>query len=169
MKRVFAAVLFSVLGSRVALANLSVGVDSCEFYDQLESAKHCGADGYIQQFASPYCLTYLKDKNDFTPKGQAILRNIRFCLQEVLVEKQKLLNCQQLRDYGIASHEYCYIQGGYCELSQLDRLKVFWIAKSEALNPEVWAMINRVHKYCLKTQFEAWARDSDDRLPFWKR
>ena len=60
-------------------------------------------------------------------------------------------SCQQLEDSGIASHEYCYLKHGYCELGVNDLIKVMWIAKSEILNAQMWRMFIHVHRQCKNT------------------
>ncbi len=137
---------FFVTGSMA----LAIPVDSCDFYDQLEVKMKCGEGGYIQKFASPYCKAYLSRNNEFSSKGQIILRNIRLCLQEILALKANSLTCAELEDYGIASHEYCYLNAGYCELGGADRLRVFWVARGEVLNIPIWSLVAKVQTQCLQ-------------------
>lgn len=137
---------------------LAIPVDSCDYYDRLEAKLKCGETGYIQKFANPYCKAYLNRKNEFSPQGQLILRNIRLCLQEVLSLKDGNVNCGELESYGIGSHEYCYVFGGYCDLSSADRMKVFWVARGEMLNSHIWTLVAKVHNQCFKNREERSSR-----------
>lgn len=149
MKKINLLILFSFVtiffGHHV---NAGVSADSCDYYNELESKFKCGPNGYIQEFANPYCRAYLKRNDRFSPKAKVILRNIRYCLQKVLSDNSEGLSCQQLKNYGIASHEYCYVQSGFCELMGTDLLNVYWIARNEAINPEVWNTLLRVEYQC---------------------
>lgn len=125
-----------------------VSADSCDYYSELEAKFKCGPDGYVQTFANPYCRAYLKNNNRFSSKAKIILRDIRYCLQKVLNDNSSGMTCQELEKYGIASHETCYVANGYCDLQGSDLLNVYWIARYEAFNPEIWDMLTRVEYQC---------------------
>lgn len=125
--------------------------NSCLYYEEVKAQWHCGPAGYIESFAQPYCESYLRHRNDFSPHAQRVLKNIRHCLQTYLNENFTGTSCQQLEDSGIASHEYCYLKHGYCELGVNDLIKVMWIAKSEILNAQMWRMFIHVHRQCKNT------------------
>lgn len=122
--------------------------NSCHYYEEVQAQWHCGPSGYIESFAQPYCETYLRHRSDFSPQAQRVLQNIRYCLQTYLKENFTGTTCQQLEDSGLASHEYCYLKNGYCDLGMKDLIKIMWVAKSEILNIQMWRMLLHVHRQC---------------------
>lgn len=130
-------------------AAATLNIDSCDYYEQLDSKLSCGPSYYIQEFAIPYCNTYLASHNKFSAKGQIILRDIRQCLQNVLLKSEADLTCENIEAIGFASHEYCYLMEGFCELSTTDLVRVLWIARNDLLNPHIWSMINNIDTICL--------------------
>lgn len=143
-------IVFFSLISNLAFAS-SPNADSCSYYSEIESQHQCGERGYIQKFAKPYCQSYLNKNNRFTAHGQKVLRNIRFCLQDALnknLTQHKDLNCNQLEQYGIQSHEQCYIDSGFCNLNPIDAFNVYWIARNEISNPDVWDTFLNIQVKC---------------------
>jgi hypothetical protein len=133
-------------------SSASITIDSCEYYNQLEAKLNCGENGYIQHFANPYCRSYLENKDLFSPQGQTILSNIRFCLQNALVEAAEEMSCEDLQEYGFATHKYCYLRSGFCNFGVIDLFNVFWLAKGEIFNPKIWKMLTEVQNSCLLTR-----------------
>jgi hypothetical protein len=161
---------FVVLFIVAVTSYAGITVDSCEFYAELETKHSCGPYGYIQKFASPYCESYLQRKEDFSPQGQMILRNIRLCLQEVLAPVASVMSCDEIQKFGISSHEYCYVDGGFCELKGMDRLRVFWIARAEAFNVAVWDLMMKVNKACILDRKDRYLNiKTKVRHNFWSR
>lgn len=117
------SVLFSSL-LLVLPARAQHSKNSCHYYEEVKSQWHCGPQGYIETFAQSYCETYLRNRNDFSPQAQIVLKNIRYCLQTYLKENFKGTTCEELRAAGMASHEYCYFKHGYCELDTKDLIKI---------------------------------------------
>jgi hypothetical protein len=151
LKHLFQTVaLLILLLSELSLG--SPGIDSCDYYDELEQKVQCGQQGYLQAFASPYCQAYLARNKQFSVHGQNILRSIRTCLQVVLRENAESMSCSEIKEYGIASHEFCYLRSGYCELDHADQLNVFWIARNEAFNPEIWALFIAIQGACVESK-----------------
>jgi hypothetical protein len=126
-----------------------VNADSCDYYDQLESRMECGVDGYIQQFAKPYCKSYLSKSERFTLRSQQILREIRLCLQTMLAKAGENVSCTELESYGFASHEYCYLVSGFCEMNSIDKMQVLWVARNEILDPRILASMLKLNRTCM--------------------
>lgn len=129
-------------------ADASHSPDSCDYYDKLESQTNCGLEGYVQQFAKPYCEVYLQHRRDFSPEAQKILRDIRVCLQNHLRFNSAGMSCGQIKQYGESSHIDCYIQNGFCQLEGTDFLQVLWMARREITNLQILSMIINVHRSC---------------------
>lgn len=123
--------------------------DSCSYYSKLENELQCGNEAYISKFAKPYCETFLNKKKQFSISGQKILRNIRNCLQNTLADKENILNCSNIEFYGFESHYQCYLDNGFCELGHFDLLRLYWIAKKEIFNPQIWKLFIEVEAHCL--------------------
>ena len=137
------------LGLITPLAAKAVPLDSCEIYLQVEKQMKCGPQGYVQSFGYPYCQVFLRKNKSFSRFGQKILKNIRLCLQEVILENGIKMSCAELSDYGFSTHEYCYLASGFCRLPLKDKLRVFWLAGSEILNPAILSTALNVEKACL--------------------
>jgi hypothetical protein len=98
--------------------------DSCASYQCLENQKKCGAQSYIKTFGQPQCQKYLNMQPDVSNSLQIWFRNVRYCLQEKLIDNQKK-SCAELEKIGFDSHIECYLQTGFCDLSWADYTTVF--------------------------------------------
>lgn len=145
--------IIGLLISLTFLAKADNSFDSCSYYNRLEDQLHCGDESYINKFAQPYCETYLNKNHYFSQKGKKILRNIRKCLQDSLSSKENILNCSNIETYGFESHYSCYLQNGFCDLNQFDLVPLYWIAKKEILNPQIWKMLIEIKTQCLWQAF----------------
>lgn len=122
---------------------------SCLSYELIDQQLQCGSESYLQQFAIPYCQKYLDKHETFSSEAQGILARIRSCLQTEMVGFYNHgLNCENIESFGVESHEGCYLNSGFCEMNEMDRLKVMWIAKTEVLNFNVMTMFSNVLFKC---------------------
>ena len=124
------------------------GEDTCSRYYELDSKLQCGSNGYLQQFAIPYCEEYLERSSEFSSRSQEILQNIRQCLQNELVIKENL-SCSNIAKIGVQSHYGCYLQSGFCDMEPKDQMLVIWIAREQVFNWPVFDVFLRVQRACL--------------------
>lgn len=125
--------------------------NSCESYYDIENSLRCGYQSYIRKFALPYCQEYLRRHDSFSPNGQVVLKSIRACLQQELLfnlAENPNFDCENIRSIGIRSHYKCYIEAGFCSLSNQDLFLVMWIAKRQVFNAEIMSTFLDVVSYC---------------------
>lgn len=92
---------------------------SCEMYLCVEQNMNCGYNGYPLRIGYRFCEIFLNFKP--TSKQTNIwLDKVRYCIQEK--QKDSHLNqCNQLAAISVQDHLDCYVDNGYCQLSQKDR------------------------------------------------
>jgi hypothetical protein len=149
MKNLFQNWIFGIFLCLPSLAFTLTNIDSCDYYQDLDDKLQCGDKSYIADFAQPYCNVYLKNKDLFSPQAKIILRKIRQCLQNSLAKNETVLNCSTIATYGFESHTPCYIKNDFCKLSTIDKTLVYWMAKKEIVNPQVWKMMVQIQYQCL--------------------
>ncbi len=109
------------LASTVRASYEAPSESDCRFYAALEDQYQCGANGYFQKFALPLCQIYLNSEPTYSVPGQAFMREVRLCLQEVFTDPPPM-GCAEAKDYAMQSHVDCYKQSGYCDLSWRDTM-----------------------------------------------
>ena len=106
---------------------------SCDFYASCaEATLQCGPGGYPLLYGQKNCLKFQNNLQIFSAAGQAFIWSTMHCLQLALVSAiQCDSTCASVQAAAFASHPTCYIQGGFCDLSPFDKLKVFWTVGSD--------------------------------------
>ncbi|OFZ29208.1 MAG: hypothetical protein A2622_14305 [Bdellovibrionales bacterium RIFCSPHIGHO2_01_FULL_40_29] len=124
-------------------------INTCTSYEYIDTHLNCGEKSYLQHFAIPYCNKYLRKNEIFSDRAQVILANIRSCLQmELLARANSDLNCENIEEIGVESHYGCYLESGFCDLPEVDNLKVMWIARLEVFNVKVMSVFSKVVAEC---------------------
>ncbi|MEZ0391833.1 MAG: hypothetical protein ACAH59_06440 [Pseudobdellovibrionaceae bacterium] len=108
---------------------------TCEYYESLEQEMTCGPEGYLQKWAYPMCQMYIKKAPKLSGSLQAWFPEIRFCLQAKLHEIKTELTCPNLEDLAIESHVSCYVETGFCNLSQSDQWKLMELINVNLFEP----------------------------------
>lgn len=143
--------MFLLLGVQLSHAEESWDLEnSCSSYYAIENQLRCGYASYVRTFALPYCQQYLDKKDSFSPQGQLILKKIRTCLQEELLNEVKSGNvlCENIRSVGIESHYKCYLESGFCDISKTDLVTVMWIARRQVFKQDVMSTFFDVLSSC---------------------
>jgi len=100
---------------------------TCSFYLQcMDTLIPCGANGYAQNFGNVYCNAFLKPSNynSFSQIGQAWVQNTLICLQyaaiNIITNNYATVSqsCTELANLAFASHQACYVDNGFCFISQ---------------------------------------------------
>lgn len=63
-------------------------LNSCAFYQEIDSIKQCSAHGfnYFTAYAKPYCEDFLRKNEHWHEPLKTWIPNVAFCLQEALVD-----------------------------------------------------------------------------------
>lgn len=128
--KILALVLF--LFSYSALAADSICADhlnDCEYYTCVAVSKNCSSRSYPTRFARRYCLRYDARNERFSQRGQEWINNVRSCLIHEMNTYVDDLTCGELKKRAFKDHVPCYIESGFCSLSNRDRkqiLKTIW-------------------------------------------
>lgn len=95
---------------------------ACAFYQcKLDAAPTpSGRCSYFSDFGLPYCKKFFAV--DF--EDRVFGASVRQCLQEAIRDRLEGRSCDVVKDTAFRSHVECYVQGGYCELTLADKLKV---------------------------------------------
>lgn len=117
----------------------------------LAGGEGCGAEGYPLGFGGRYGQRYWDEAPDhLSEAGVAWIHRVAACLQVALVEAVDATStCDEVRAAGFASHDGCYLDTGFCELSLADQLWVVSIVDpADRERPEVQAMMTSVLDGC---------------------
>ncbi|KAJ6643668.1 hypothetical protein Bhyg_08632 [Pseudolycoriella hygida] len=142
---------FAFIASIVFVVHINgekcVPSDDCSFYsDCLEAAVPCGTNGYAIAYGLKYCQKFEKNIARFSLPGREWVRSTAQCLQNALlpvVNGEKVLTCNEIRNYAFSSHSKCYTQPEHsiCNMPFLDWIKVFVIISQELKDPATWKQI----------------------------
>ncbi len=142
----FLSILFS---QKLYTQNDSLLINSCSFYDSLETHFQCDNRGYPLSYGKKFCLKFLDKRGQFSEDGQQWIDSTMLCLMKHLNNLDPDLSCKALRKEAFASHIPCYIDNGYCNLSKEDRKLVYKIAiPSSVFHPRVWNQGIKVLQRC---------------------
>lgn len=122
--------------------------NSCEYYQCKEQELRCGPKGYWQNFGHPYCEAFLRDQHKFAPRAQTWLQDVRLCLQERTLELNPQTSCGELYDKAMHSHVSCYVDTGFCDLTTLERARIYWYLKGALRSAKTWEEAHLLHKAC---------------------
>jgi len=114
--------------------------ESCAYYQSLEKELQCGPEAYLKKWAYPMCKKYLKLEPKLSAEVQAWFPAVRFCLQNslALAQSQSQVNCENLDQVAIDSHVDCYVETGYCDLSDEDKSHLSGIMGSTIFSSALW-------------------------------
>jgi hypothetical protein len=104
-------------------------VNDCEYYTCVAVSKNCSNRTYPIRFARRYCLRYEARNERFSQMGQEWVSNVRSCLIREMNTYVDELTCGELKNRAFKDHVPCYIESGFCSLSNQDRkqiLKTIW-------------------------------------------
>lgn len=152
--------LFLLLTPLVSLAGdvCEPNVDSCGFYLCQEKIHNCGPKGYPVGFGFKFCQIYLDRENHYSPAAHAWLRRVRVCLMEEFAKtdlEHPGRTCSAVKSDGFGSHAGCYVKTGFCELSGVDYIQIFWAMKSSVIHAEIFKDARSVAKACAQRGFHA--------------
>jgi hypothetical protein len=126
-------------------------VDSCGFYLCKEQTHNCGPKGYPIGFGFKFCQIYLHSEKNYSPAAHAWLRRVRVCLMEEFAKtdaENPGRTCGEIKSEGFGSHVGCYVKTGFCELSGVDYLQIFWAMRSSMIHAEIYEDAYGVAKVC---------------------
>ncbi|WP_413568172.1 hypothetical protein ACLWBD_10775 [Bdellovibrio sp. HCB117] len=157
---IFLALLFPL--TSVAQGNCFPSENSCDFYQCKEQERQCGAEGYWMNFGHPYCESFLKDQQQFYPRTQVWLKDVRLCLQERVQQVSQEASCNDLHKQAMHSHVSCYVDTGFCDLTYLERARVYWYLKGALRSASTWQEAALLHQACWnhKMQTYGWSDET---------
>lgn len=147
MLRHFFLLLFILLPT-TALADCRPSDNSCDFYSCQEQQRSCGSRGYWMNFGEKYCKKFLYNEENFSPRVQSWLQDVRLCLQERTLELTQQSSCKNLYREAMHSHVGCYVDTGFCDLSFLERSHVFWYLRYALRSSNTWLEAHQLFKAC---------------------
>lgn len=112
-------------------------IGTCDFYLCQEQKNPCGLDGYNLNYGYKYCS---HSKFSLLPKmetvaGRQWVKNVFMCLQKKNFEdSNKLFNnlkCEAIQTASINSHSDCYVEAGFCNLKNQEKIKILNLIKKE--------------------------------------
>lgn len=136
-------------------------IGTCDFYLCQELKNPCGLEGYNLDFGYKYCsrskfrlLDEMKTQlgKDWVPKTFQCLQN-RNLADSLIIEQQADLKkdvCKLIKKKAIKSHPDCYVEGGYCELSILEKSNIVELVLFSALNPRTAFQGLKITHQCAK-------------------
>lgn len=131
---------------------------SCEFYACKEQELACGTKGYWQDFGHPYCEKFLRDESRFSQQSQIWLQDVRLCLQERVQVLSEGTSCRNLHKEAMHSHVSCYVDTGFCELSNMEQMRVYWYLKSALRSADTWKEAYLLNRACARQQHQSAVR-----------
>jgi hypothetical protein len=120
---------------------------SCSFYVRQARAMNCRPDGYLDQFGYRYCREFEQARAEFSPQGVRVLARLKSCLIRSLREVPDL-SCDGVAAVARESHVSCYLENGFCDLSQDDKFKIFAVVWREVFDPAFAQVMLRIQQGC---------------------
>ncbi len=107
--------------------------NNCDFYEKcLEAKNQCGNEGYAIGYGQKYCRAF--NSLDLSPQGEKWITATMACLQENLIPyAEDKTDCKVIKDSAFQSHVNCYVNSGFCDLSNQDKLKI--------MKTNIWSLI----------------------------
>jgi hypothetical protein len=131
-------ILLLLFTPTIAQATCVPSDNSCEFYACKEREHACGKKGYWQDFGYPYCEKFLVDEERFSPRSQIWLQDVRYCLQERVQEVSEGTSCKNLHTQAMDSHVSCYVDTGFCDLTYMEQVRIYWYLKGALRSKDTW-------------------------------
>lgn len=129
-------------------------IGTCDFYLCQEQNNPCGVDGYNLGFGYKYCSgsKFKLWPQMHTELGKSWVQNVFQCLQKKnfvdSLTQAKAQTCESIHKTSVASHPDCYVEAGFCNLSNSDRLAIFNLIKSEILSTDTVTQGLRILQLC---------------------
>lgn len=139
MSRVFLALLPLLFAAQTQAS-------PCDFYALKARELGCSSDNYLVKFGYRYCRVFEKRQATFSLDAQPVLERIRSCLMLAMDEANP--TCESTEEIGFGSHLGCYVENGFCEMSQSDKLHILWVVRSQILNPKFRRVARAIDRAC---------------------
>jgi hypothetical protein len=153
MKRVLGIFLIFNSVSSFAVELCEPRVDSCGFYLCQEKNHLCGPKGYPLGFGFKFCQVYLQTQQNYSPAAHAWLQRVRVCLMNEFTKEEAenpSRTCREIKSQSFHSHVGCYVRTGFCELTGMDHLRIFWAMRSSFHHLEILRDAQGIAKGCAK-------------------
>ncbi len=126
-------------------------IGSCDYYLCRENLKPCGVKGYYLAFGYQHCQkSFTQLSTRVSERGKVWLTDVATCLQEkVENEISPELECSEIKNASIASHESCYEKTNFCGQKFKDVLKVVGMLSPELAKPRMILLGLRIIKNCV--------------------
>lgn len=108
----------------------------CDSYLNKKRELGCTNRNYLIQFGYRYCRAFVEINDQFTNHGQWVAKRIRECLIQELEANDKL-SCHNVRALSVKTHNRCYVQAGFCELTVYDQVLIFNEVWPELFNTRI--------------------------------
>lgn len=118
----------------------------CDYYAQKAQALGCAKDNYLLKFGHRYCRVFEKREHSFSAAARPVLDHIRGCL--ILAMEERHPTCQTAQKIGYETHYGCYVQNGFCELPEADKIHIYWLIRAEILNPNFRIVASDILRAC---------------------
>tara|TARA_R110002072_G_scaffold534_6_gene4042 strand:- start:217886 stop:218344 length:459 start_codon:yes stop_codon:yes gene_type:complete len=96
-------------------------LDDCEYYTCINQEKNCGSSSYFLKFGKKYCNKFAEHEEEFSRDGQDWIKRTKVCLIDSIDKIEDGISCNQYKREAISHHIPCYLDSGYCDLSNYDR------------------------------------------------
>lgn len=121
----------------------------CDSYRDLSTKMECSDNGYLLKFGEPYCRAFVEAEPSFTPQGKTFLRQIRACLLDQLLNTSEQVTCHNVQRISEAAHVSCYVQLGFCELAEADKMRILSVVWPELFQPSFRGVIRQIQNQCV--------------------
>jgi hypothetical protein len=124
-------------------------IGNCDYYECRESLQNCGSKGYLLRFGYHYCSKFMGGvRPRMTAQGAAWMATVARCLQEKVEQIPLATSCEVTADEAIASHPDCYVDTGYCELTDGDKFRVAKTIWKELKDPRIDRVMIEILSRC---------------------
>ncbi len=137
----FVLVFLALAAGSAALAT------PCAYYPRKSKQLGCASNGYLMRFGYRYCAKFLREEREYTPAGQRFMQAIRPCLIQNL-EVRSNIDCRNVKALAERTHVRCYLQNGFCQLPEADKVRLFVSVWPEIFDPGFNAVIGQIQRAC---------------------
>lgn len=136
----FILIQIALLSGTSFASQCQPSADNCNAYLCLEEELQCGYKGFPLKYGYRFCKNFVKIIPT-TEKMDMWLTKTRYCLQEKILQNSEY-SCKNLFSQSINDHVTCYIENGFCDMSNKEKIYVEKFILKEFLQAPIYILKN---------------------------
>lgn len=138
------------LGFEVQGLSFKEDPNECSFYIKESKDRGCSDQDYLIAFGFKYCEKFTRHEAWFSEIGQRWLQEARTCLINDIKAMPSNWSCSEVEKAAFNSHQHCYLDAGFCNISLGDRKRAMAIIGTGLLERHVLKGLIQVQLECFR-------------------